>query len=95
MELREFGHVDQARPCVAAGHAQDLDDLAHLVPLEGDRLLAVHLRFFAFEDGSEGQEFGEDTAYGPEIDGGGVVFGAEEEVGGPIPDRDDNLVTGV
>ena len=95
MELRELGHVDQTRPRIPTGHAEYLDDLAHLVPLERDRLLAIHLRFLAFEDWTQGEEFGEDTAHGPEVDGGRVVFGAEEQVGRPVPDRDDDLIAGV
>ena len=73
-------------------HAQNLDDFLHLVALKGDAFLAVHFGFFAFEDGSEGEQFGEDAADGPEVDGGRVVPTSEEELRCAVPDCDDDFV---
>lgn len=78
LELLVFGHFDDAGPFFFGGDAEHVDDLGHLVALEGYAFLAVHLGFFALEDGAQGEEFGEDAAHGPQVDGGGVVFAAQE-----------------
>lgn len=52
---------------------------------DGEYFLELILDIFAGEEGFEGGHFGEDAANGPDIDGVGVVFVAEENIGGPIP----------
>ena len=63
-----------------------------MVALEGDGLFRVHLGFFAFEDRPQGEQLREDAAHGPQVDGWGIVAGAEEEVGRTVPDGDDDFV---
>lgn len=94
LQLRVFRHFDDAWPVFLGGDAQHFNDFDHLVTLKGHRLLAVYLCFFALEDGTGGQELSEDAAYGPEVDGGGVVFGPQKEVRGAVPDRYDDFVAG-
>lgn len=65
-----------------------------MVSLERHRFLAVHFRFLAFEDGAQAEQFGKDAAYGPEVDGRGVVPAAEQEFGRAVPDRNDDFVAG-
>ena len=43
----------------------------------------------AGEEGVGEEELGEDAAGGPQVDGGGVVGGREEKLGGTVPDCDD------
>ncbi len=94
MQFSVFWHFYDAGPVFFGGDSEHLDNFDHLVSLEGDSFLAVHFCFFAFEDWAEGEEFGEDAADGPEVDGGRVVFGSQEEVGRAIPDRDNDFVAG-
>ena len=44
---------------------------------------------FPGEEGRGEEEFAKDAARGPEVDGGGVVHGGEEELRGAVPDGDD------
>lgn len=94
LQLGVFGHRDQTGPGLLPGQAQDLDDLHHLVALEGDGLFAVHLGFLAFEDGSQREEFCEDAPHCPEVDGRRVVPTSEQKFRGAVPDGDDHLVSG-
>ena len=52
-------------------HLADLEDLVHLAG--------------AGEQGSECVELGHDAAHGPEVDGGAVVAGSQENLRGPVP----------
>ena len=94
-ELRPVGHVLHEGPALARGQAHDLDDLLHLVLLEGHLLLVVHLGLLALEDGPQGEQLGEDAADGPEVDGGRVVVRAEDQLRRAVPYGHDHLVTAV
>mmetsp|Transcript_39919 Transcript_39919/g.85046 ORF Transcript_39919/g.85046 Transcript_39919/m.85046 type:complete len:383 (-) Transcript_39919:4-1152(-) len=61
-------------------------------PLENfDELVDVRP---AWEEGETGGHLGEDAADGPDVDGGGVAGGAEEEFGGAVPEGDDLVGVG-
>ena len=79
--------MQQPGPALLSRHAENLDNLLHLVPLKRHRLLAVHLRFLALEDRPQGEQLREYAAHGPQVDGGRVVSAAEEELGRAVPDR--------
>lgn len=49
----------------------------------------------AGEEGATGVHLGHDAAGGPDVDGGGVGAGAEEDVGGAVPQGDDFVGEGV
>ena len=87
--------MDETRPGIAFGHANNLDDFRHLVALERHCLLTVHFCLFAFEDGAQREQLGEDAAYGPQIDRDCVVAGSQEEVRGAVPNRDDDFIAAV
>ena len=86
------GHARQVGPTLLGRHAHDLDDLLHLVALEGHGLLIIHLGLFALKDRAQGEKFGEDTADGPHVNGGSVMFAAEQQLRCAIPYGYDNLV---
>jgi len=50
VELIILRHSREKWPFILCRHAHDLDNLLHLVPLEGNRLLAIHLGFLTLED---------------------------------------------
>ena len=64
----------------------------HLVSLEGDRLLAVHLGLFTLEYRTQGEQFRKNAPHGPHVDGGGIVMTSQDELGCSVPDRNDDLV---
>ena len=68
------------------------DGLADDVELRDLALAAAGL-FLVLEESARiqgaGDELREDHAHGPDVDGAAVVSGAVEELGGPVPDRDD------
>ena len=47
-----LGHAREEGPALLSGQAHDLDDLLHLVALEGHRLL-VHLGLLPLKDGPQ------------------------------------------
>lgn len=53
----------------------------------GDEAHLVHV-VAAGEEGLAVEELQEDAADGPDVDGGGVVRGVEQELGGAVPPRD-------
>ena len=79
-------------PFFSGRHSHDLYNLLHLISLKWNGLFGVHLCLFPFEDGSEREQFGEDAADGPHVDGGGVVSRSEEEFGRSVPDCYDDFV---
>ena len=78
-------------PFLFRGQTHYFHNLLHLVPLEWDSLLAVHLCFLAFEHGPEAEEFAEDAAEGPHVDSRGIVSRTEEKLGRAVPDCYDDL----
>ena len=44
------------------------------------------------EDGLAGEELCKDAAYGPDVDGLGVVPGAQQQLGGPVPKGDHHRI---
>ena len=94
LQIGILGHRAEQRPVFPVRQAEHLADLAHLVTLEGHRLLSVLLGFLAFKDGPQRQELGEDAADGPEVDGGRVVSASEQQFGGTVPDCHDDFIAG-
>lgn len=92
LQLGVLRHRDDARPSLLGRQAHDLHDLHHLVALEGHRLLAIHLGLLALEDGPQREQLREDAPHRPQIHRGRVVPASHEELGGTIPDRDDDFV---
>ena len=86
--------IPQALPVLDPRQAQHLNNLTHLVPLKRHRLLAIHLRLLALEDGPEAQQLREDAADGPQVDRRRVVAAPEQQVRAAVPDRHDDLVAG-
>ena len=95
LQLAVLRLVDKTGPALLGGHAEDLDDLLQLVPLERHRLLPVHLGLLALEDRTEAEELGEDAAHGPHVNGRGVVLASQQELRRAVPDGDHHLVTRV
>lgn len=75
------------------GEVGQLGDAGPVVLGGGPDGLAYHLDLVelvvAREEGGAEDELGEDGADGPDVDGAAVVLGAEEQLGGPVPARDD------
>ena len=92
LQLRVLEMMHETRPVLLPGHTQHLDDFLHLVPLKGRRLLVVQLRLLALEDRAQAQQFREDAADRPEVDGGRVVLCPQQQFGRPVPDRHHHLV---
>ena len=92
-QMGVVGHGRDEWPAFLSGHSHNLNNLLHLVPLEWDRLLTVHLRLLPLEDRPEGQELGKDATDCPEINGRRVVVGTKNELGRTVPDGDNNLIS--
>ena len=93
LQLAVFRLVNETGPAFLGGHAQDLDNLLQLVPLERHRLLPIHLGLLALEDRTEAEELGEDTAHGPHVNGRRVVLAPQQELRRAVPYGDHDLVT--
>ncbi|KAL7547619.1 hypothetical protein ACHAWF_010900 [Thalassiosira exigua] len=65
------------------GRAPSLEDLDELVDVGSAR-----------EEGQARRHLGEDAPHAPDVDGRGVAGGAEEELGGAVPQRDDFVGVG-
>ena len=91
-QLGIIRHSRDQRPPIPGRHAHDLDNLLHLVPLKRDGLLIIHLRLLSLENRPQGEQLGEDAPDGPQVDGGRVVVGAEDQLWRTVPYRHDNLV---
>jgi len=79
--LRHHGEVAQlgdAGPALLRRRAEQLEDEVELLELVA-----------AGQDGLAQQQLGQDAAGGPEVDGGPVLRGAEEQLRRPVPEGDD------
>ena len=72
---RFFGHLLELGIRGGAEEPHDVEKLVVVIP--------------AAKKGGAGNHFGEDTPTGPDVDGGAVCSGAEEDVRGAIPESDD------
>lgn len=92
VELAVLGHRRKQGPAVFCRQAYNLGDFVHLVPLEGDRLLTIHLGLLSLEYWPQGQEFREDASHSPHVDGGSVMVRAEDQLGCSVPYCHNNLI---
>lgn len=74
------GEAAEARPGVFGGDAAELKDFGYLVDLVGP-----------LQEWFAGDELAHDAADGPHVDGGIVGARSEEELGGAVPECDDEL----
>ena len=79
-----FRELADTRPGALRGRAHYAEDLLELVFIRG-----------AGEEGAAGVHFCHDAAGGPDVDAGVVGAGAEEDVGGAVPEGDDFVGEGV
>mmetsp|Transcript_12080 Transcript_12080/g.30515 ORF Transcript_12080/g.30515 Transcript_12080/m.30515 type:complete len:653 (-) Transcript_12080:267-2225(-) len=77
LEVRELAHVGPRGLVGGAQHAEDVEDLVDLAVAGEERAAADHLR--------------KDAADGPDVNGRGVVLGAQEDLGRAVPQRDHQL----
>ena len=81
-----LGHPPHVLPVLFLGEPHHLEDPVQLIVVV--RVAGLDVLLPAVEDGFAGQQLGEDAADGPDVDGLGVVPGAEQQLGGAVPEGD-------
>ena len=78
-------HLPDVLPVFVKGETHDIKDAVELIMVVGVGRLDVLLT--AVEDGLRRQQLGEDTPDGPDVDGLGVVAGAQQQLRRSVPER--------